>query len=71
MTARLMAVAGAHVHILARWRTALILLALLPLACHRALYRHSLHAVTIGSVGVLRQRTAGRPTVPILSDGTG
>ena len=50
MTARLAAVAAAHAHILARRRTAVALLALLPLAIYGALYRHSPHAVTVGGV---------------------
>jgi hypothetical protein len=50
MTARLAAVATAHARILARRRTALLLLALLPLAFYGALYRHSPHAVTVGGV---------------------
>jgi hypothetical protein len=50
MTARLAAVATAHAHILARRRTAVALLALLPLAIYGALYRHSPHAVTVGGV---------------------
>jgi len=50
MTARLAAVAAAHARILARRRTALLLLALLPLAFYGALYRHSPHAVTVGGV---------------------
>jgi len=37
MTARLAAVAAAHAHILARRRTAVALLALLPLAIYGAL----------------------------------
>src|SRR5262249_53046313 len=50
MTARLAAVATAHAHILARRRTAVALLALLPLAIYGALYRPSPHAVTVGGV---------------------
>lgn len=50
MTARLAAVACAHAHILARRRTAVALLALLPLAIYGALYRHSPHAATVGGV---------------------
>lgn len=50
MTARLAAIAAAHARILARRRTALLLLALLPLAFYGALYRHSPHAVTVGGV---------------------
>jgi len=50
MTARLAAVAAAHAHILARRRTAVALLALLPLAIYGALYRHSTHAATVGGV---------------------
>jgi hypothetical protein len=50
MTARLAAVATAHARILSRRRTAVALLALLPLAFYGALYRHSPHAVTVGGV---------------------
>jgi len=50
MTARLAAVAAAHAKILARRRTTVALLALLPLAIYGALYRHSPNAVTIGGV---------------------
>ena len=50
MTARLAAVAAAHARMLARRRTAVALLALLPLAFYGALYRHSSHAVTVGGV---------------------
>jgi len=47
---RVLAVTAAHARILARRRTALLLLALLPLAFYGALYRHSPHAITIGGV---------------------
>ena len=50
MTGRLTAVAASHARILARRRTAVALLALLPLAIYGALYRHSPHAVTVGGV---------------------
>jgi hypothetical protein len=50
MTARLAAVAAAHARILARRRTAIALLALLPLAIYGALYRHSPNAVTVGGI---------------------
>lgn len=50
MTGRLAAVAAAHARILARRRTAVLLLALLPLAFYGALYRHSPHAITVGGV---------------------
>jgi hypothetical protein len=50
MTKRLAAVAAAHARILARRRTAVALLALLPLAIYGALYRHSPHAATVGGV---------------------
>jgi len=50
MTARLAAVAAAHARILGRRRTALLVLALLPLAFYGALYRHSPHAATVGGV---------------------
>jgi len=50
MTARLAAVAAAHARVLARRRTAVALLALLPLAIYGALYRHSPNAVTVGGV---------------------
>jgi hypothetical protein len=50
MTARLTAVAAAHARILVRRRTAVALLALLPLAFYGALYRHSPHAVAVGGV---------------------
>lgn len=50
MTARLAAVGTAHARILARRRTAVALLALLPLAIYGALYRHSPHAATVGGV---------------------
>jgi len=50
MTARLVAVAAAHARIMARRRTAVALLALLPLAFYGALYRHSPNAVAVGGV---------------------
>lgn len=50
MTARLAAVAAAHARILGRRRTAVLLLALLPLAFYGALSRHSPHAITVGGV---------------------
>src|SRR5262249_26466399 len=50
MPAGLAAVAAAHARILARRRTAVALLALLPLAIYGALYRHSPNAVTVGGV---------------------
>jgi hypothetical protein len=50
MTARLAAVAAAHARIMARRRTAVALLALLPLAFYGALYRHSPSAVAVGGV---------------------
>jgi hypothetical protein len=50
MTGRLTAVAASHARILARRRTAVLLLALLPLAFYGALYRHSPHAITVGGV---------------------
>jgi hypothetical protein len=50
MTTRLAAVAAAHARILARRRTAVALLALLPLAIYGALYRHSPNAVAVGGV---------------------
>ena len=50
MTARLTAVAAAHARILARRRSAVALLALLPLAFYAALYRHSPNAVAVGGV---------------------
>jgi hypothetical protein len=50
MTARLTAVAAAHARILARRRTAVALLALLPLAFYGALYSHSPRAVTVGGI---------------------
>ena len=50
MTARLAAVAAAHARIMARRRTAVALLALLPLAFYGALYRHSPNAVAVGGV---------------------
>lgn len=50
MTARLAAVAAAHARIMARRRTAVTLLALLPLAFYGALYRHSPNAVAVGGV---------------------
>jgi heme O synthase-like polyprenyltransferase len=50
MTARLLAVAAAHARILARRRSAVALLALLPLAFYGALYRHSPNAVAVGGV---------------------
>jgi len=55
--ARVLAVAAAHARILARRRTALLLLALLPLAFYGALYRHSPHAIT--TAGVLSAFSAG------------
>src|SRR5262249_13157776 len=48
--ARRAGVATAPAHIRARRRTAVALLALLPLAIYGALYRHSPHAVTVGGV---------------------
>ena len=57
MGARVLAVAAAHARILARRRTALLLLALLPLAFYGALYRHSPHAIT--TAGVLSAFSAG------------
>ncbi len=57
MGARVLAVAAAHALILARRRTALLLLALLPLAFYGALYRHSAHAIT--TAGVLSAFSAG------------
>jgi hypothetical protein len=44
------AIAAAQTRILARRRTALLLLALLPLAFYGALYRHSPHAIAIAGV---------------------
>jgi hypothetical protein len=48
--ARLLAVSGAHGRILARRRTALLVLGLLPLAFYGALYRHNPHAIRVGGV---------------------
>ena len=50
MTGRLLAVTAAHARILGRRRSALLLLALLPLAFYGALYRHPPHAITIGGL---------------------
>jgi len=50
MAARLTALAATHARILSRRRTAVLLLALLPLAFYGALYRHSPNAVTVGGV---------------------
>ncbi|MGI8447124.1 MAG: hypothetical protein ACR2MP_08105 [Streptosporangiaceae bacterium] len=50
MTARLAALAAAHARILARRRTALLVLALLPLAFYAALYRHNDHAIAVGGI---------------------
>ena len=57
VNARVIAVAAAHARILARRRTALLLLALLPLAFYGALYRHSPNAIT--TAGVLSAFSAG------------
>jgi hypothetical protein len=72
---RVLAVTAAHAHILARRRTALLLLALLPLAFYGALYRHSPHAITIGGVasafsagGQEVHRCLWRPEIPLSQD---
>lgn len=50
MPDRLIAVTVAHVRILARRRSAVLLMALLPLAFYGALYRHSPRAIPIAGV---------------------